>query len=103
MLCELHARYDRPLIISETGIEGDERSAWIAMIARECRRAMDRGVRLEGVCLYPILGHLGWDDDRYCPNGVIDWRPGDMRRSIDGNAAAALRQAQAEVPARNDP
>ena len=31
------------------------------------------GVPVEGICLYPVLNHLGWDDDRHCQNGLLDF------------------------------
>jgi hypothetical protein len=33
---------------------------------------MTAGVPVEGICLYPILSHIGWDDTRRCPNGMIE-------------------------------
>jgi hypothetical protein len=41
------------------------------MILREVKIARSLGVPIQGVCLYPILDHPGWDDDRYCPNGLL--------------------------------
>ena len=28
---------------------------------------------LQGVCLYPIVNHPGWDNDRHCHNGLWDY------------------------------
>lgn len=70
ILKEIQDRYHRPVFISETGIEAEERPEWLAYIGDEAEAAMQAGVRLEGICLYPILNHLGWDDDRMCPNGL---------------------------------
>ena len=71
ILAETYSRYGRPIFVAETGIEGHERPAWLSMIAQEVRRARQIGVPVEGICLYPILDHPGWDDDRPCPNGLI--------------------------------
>ena len=72
MLAEVHARYGRPLFIAETGTEGDFRPMWLHYIAEEVARARDEhGIPVEGICLYPVFNHLGWDDDRYCPNGLF--------------------------------
>ncbi len=89
LLAEGYARYGRPIFIAETGIEADERPAWIAYVAREAAVARDLGVPLEGVCLYPVIGHVGWDDDRYCPNGPIDQAP-DGTRTIHQPSRVAL-------------
>jgi hypothetical protein len=28
---------------------------------------------VEGICLYPILNHPGWDNDRHCPCGLLGY------------------------------
>ncbi|BDC50472.1 beta-glucosidase [Bryobacterales bacterium F-183] len=82
ILQEIHARYSRPIVISETGTEGDERAPWLAYIAGQVRHAIAAGVPVEGICLYPILNHPGWDDDRHCPNGLWDYAGPDDDRAI---------------------
>jgi len=32
--------------------------------------AKEKGVPVEGICLYPIVNHPGWDDERHCHNGL---------------------------------
>jgi polysaccharide biosynthesis protein PelF len=78
ILFEVHARFGRPLYVSETGIEGDRRAQWLRYIAQEVGRARTRGVPVEGICLYPIADHPGWDDERPCNNGLLgcDFRSG---------------------------
>src|SRR5215213_1759752 len=70
ILVEYYRRYNRPILIAETGIEDDERADWFRYICRQTQIAIDKGIPLEGVCLYPILNHPGWDDDRHCHNGL---------------------------------
>ncbi len=92
LLAETYARYGRPIFIAETGIEGDARAAWLRMIMTEVRAAIAMGVPVEGVCLYPILDHPGWDDDRYCPNGLLRFSP----NAADRRAEPALAEVIAE-------
>jgi beta-glucosidase/6-phospho-beta-glucosidase/beta-galactosidase len=73
MLREVHQRYQRPLFIAETGIEDQARPAWLRYMGYEARRARSEGVPVEGLCLYPIVNHPGWDDDRHCYNGLWDY------------------------------
>lgn len=73
LLERLHGRYARPIIISETGAEDGARGPWLREVAAEVRTAVDAGVPMRGVCLYPILNHPGWEDDRHCRNGVWDY------------------------------
>ena len=73
MIKELYARYQRPFFIAETGIEDDLRPEWFRYVATEARAAFEEGVELQGICLYPIVNHPGWLDDRHCHNGLWDY------------------------------
>lgn len=101
LLAEVYARYGRPVMIAETGIEGDERPAWIEYVTAEVMEAIRLGVPVEGVCLYPVMGHIGWDDDRYCPNGPIDLSPCGRRRIHEPSRAAIATSSGRIVDARN--
>jgi beta-glucosidase/6-phospho-beta-glucosidase/beta-galactosidase len=70
ILQEFYERYNRPILIAETGIEDDERASWFHYVAEEAKIARSKGIPVEGVCLYPIVNHPGWDDDRHCHNGL---------------------------------
>ncbi len=95
MLAEVHARYRRPVFVAETSIEGAPRAAWLRYVCEEVRAAIGMGVPVEGICLYPVLSHLGWDDDRYCPNGLFELETRQGRRVIHAPLAAELRRQQA--------
>ncbi len=76
-------------------IEGDLRASWLRHVAGEVREAVRRGLPVEGVCLYPGLGHPGWDDDRYCANGLFEMEPHHGgRRPVHAPLAAELRRQQ---------
>ena len=92
ILAETYARYGRPIFVAETGIEGDARPAWLAHVADEVRQARRLGVPVEGVCLYPILCHPGWDNERLCPNGLLSPTPGADARAADPALAAELER-----------
>jgi len=70
ILSEFYERYRRPLLIAETGIEDEERPRWFRYICEQTRIAQSNGVPVEGICLYPIVNHPGWDDERHCQNGL---------------------------------
>ncbi|MGI8741436.1 MAG: beta-glucosidase [Bryobacteraceae bacterium] len=82
ILREFYDRYGRPLFVSETGIEGDRRPAWLTYVADEVMAARESGVPVEGICLYPMVNHPGWDDDRHCHNGVLDYPGRDGHREM---------------------
>jgi hypothetical protein len=75
LLAAAAERHERPIFISETSIEGETRASWLRHVAEETREAVRAGVSLEGICLYPVLSHPGWDDERYCPNGLLEMKP----------------------------
>jgi hypothetical protein len=63
------------------------------MVADETRRARARGVPVEGICLYPIANHLGWDDDRLCENGLLGHWPVGGTRAVDAPLLEVIRDA----------
>lgn len=73
ILVEYKERYDKPIMIAETGIEDEERPAWFRYVCEQVSEARRKGVIVEGVCLYPIVNHPGWADDRHCHNGLWDY------------------------------
>lgn len=99
MLAELHARYQKPVFISETGIEDEARPEWLRYMSREVCAALQAGVPVEGLCLYPVLNHPGWDDNRHCRNGLFDYADDAGRREIYEPLAAELQRQQSLVEA----
>lgn len=81
MLKELHQRYQRPLLISETGAEDQERLPWLSYVVDQVLMALERGVPVQGICWYPFLDYPGWDDGRYCPTGVFGYADGEGERA----------------------
>jgi hypothetical protein len=73
LLAETWQRYSLPIFMSETGTEGDNRTAWFRYVADEFESAIAAGADLRGICLYPILNHPGWEDERHCHNGLWDY------------------------------
>jgi beta-glucosidase/6-phospho-beta-glucosidase/beta-galactosidase len=95
ILDEYQGRYQKPLILAETGIEDDERPTWFNYVAGETRRALAMGIDIRGICLYPICNHPGWADDRHCHNGLWDYADDSGHREIYQPLADAIR---AEMP-----
>lgn len=62
LLRQVWQRYGRPVLVAETGHIGRGRADWLDDIAREARRALDAGVLLGGVCLYPLLDRPDWHE-----------------------------------------
>jgi hypothetical protein len=73
MLEEVDQRYHRPLFIAETGAENRARAGWLRYVCQETNAAMAKGTPVHGICLYPILNHPGWLDNRHCHNALWDY------------------------------
>jgi hypothetical protein len=94
MLAEVFQRYHRPMIVSETGAEDRARRGWLRYVGQEAQAAIENGIPLHGICLYPILNHPGWADDRHCHNALWDYPDKEGRRKIYLPLAAEIRQWQ---------
>ncbi len=94
ILIEVYERYHRPIFVAETGIEDELRPAWFAYVCAEAKAAIHSGVQLEGICLYPILNHPGWDDERHCHNGLWDYADQRGEREIYLPLSKELRHHQ---------
>jgi glycosyltransferase involved in cell wall biosynthesis len=92
ILIETYARYGKPIFIAETGIEGERRAGWIEYVHAEVLAAMAAGVPMEGICIYPIINHPGWDDDRPCENGLLSAEPSAHGRSVYAPLDQALKE-----------
>jgi polysaccharide biosynthesis protein PelF len=95
MLKENHDRYGCPLFIAETGIEAELRPSWFRHVCGEVKLAIANGVPIHGICLYPVMNHPGWDDDRHCPNGLIDYSTETLERSVEKPLLLELQNQQA--------
>lgn len=97
ILKEVSDRYQRPLIVAETGTENGERPEWFAHIVEEVSAAIERGAEIHGICLYPILNHPGWNDDRHCHNGLWDYANNSGERQVFEPLAEQLELMQEQI------
>jgi hypothetical protein len=108
LLLEWHRRFGRPMLIAETGIEDAARPDWLRFVCREVDAASREGAALDGVCLYPIVSHPGWTNDRHCHNGLWDYASEGGSRPIYEPLARELRhqlaarRVRATQPAAED-
>lgn len=93
LLAELHARYGRPLLLTETGADEGNGPGWLRYVAGEVRAAMRGGVPVQGICLYPVMDYPSWTDDHHCRCGLIEVCPDWERRTLD---AELLEQIEEE-------
>jgi hypothetical protein len=68
---------------------------WLRNIGGEVGDEFRHGVQGKDICLYPVLGHLGWDDDRYRSNGLFEAEPHRAeRRPVYAAQPARVRHQQ---------
>ena len=69
---EAWAKYQRPCIIAETsGLHGG-RVDWLNDMVCESLAAVNRGVDLHGVCLYPAVDMTDWHSGEWLHMGIAD-------------------------------
>ncbi|MEO5660181.1 MAG: family 1 glycosylhydrolase [Polaromonas sp.] len=64
-------RYGQPMLIAETSHVGVGRAKWLDEIAREVMLCRQRGMPVEGICLYPIIDRHGWEDALHWHNSGL--------------------------------
>ncbi|WP_443192185.1 beta-glucosidase [Pseudomonas indica] len=97
ILAEVYQRYRRPLLVAETGAEGEARGPWLRYVAEQVMTALERGVPVEGICLYPVLDYPGWTNERYCPAGLLGYPDADGTRTVCAELEQELRRQQARL------
>ncbi|HZQ53113.1 MAG TPA: hypothetical protein VFB14_13005 [Bryobacteraceae bacterium] len=101
MLLEVWERYRRPIFVAETGTEDCVRAAWFNYVCDEVYTALALGIPIHGICLYPILNHPGWEDDRHCHNGLFDYAGSHGEREIHWPLAEAILRQQSRLDRSN--
>ena len=98
LIMEVYARYEKPIVISETSHPGIHRPDWINFITAECAAVIRQGIPLWGVCLYPIIDRPDWDHfSPWHAAGLWDAElvaDGPPKRIIYEPYAKALHQCQ---------
>jgi hypothetical protein len=65
-------RYHRPVIIGETSGFQENRAEWLRMTMEESLNALNNGVDLHGVCLYPFVDLPDWWTQEWAKIGIYD-------------------------------
>ncbi|RNI28946.1 family 1 glycosylhydrolase [Rufibacter latericius] len=102
-LCDLMhlvwERYKRPMIIGETSGLKDGREDWLRDVMDESLAAVDAGIDLHGVCLFPAVDMPDWHTGEWLHNGICDLEPeNDLLKRIECEPyIAELRRWQKEL------
>ena len=102
MLIEMTARYEKPILISETGAEGSGKASWLHYVCHEVRDAMTRGADIRGICWYPITAYPGWDNSRHADAGLLSTIVADGKRHVDERLYKELQAQSALFAGKRD-
>jgi len=100
LITQVHERYNKPIVITETSHPKEDRSLWINMISDECAQVLDADIPLFGVCLYPIIDRPDWDDlITWHNSGLwdIDIHKNGLKRILYQPMARELMHAQKKL------
>ena len=98
LLEKVHQRYQRPILLTETSHPAEDRPHWIHFIANECKKVIQNGTPLWGVCWYPIIDRPDWDHlTPWHQSGIwdiVENADGHLERIIHPPSANSLHAAQ---------
>lgn len=72
LLQRVWERYRRPMIIGETSGMGTGRPEWLHDVMEESMAAVNLGIDLHGVCLFPAVDMPDWHNGEWLHNGIAD-------------------------------
>ena len=102
-LCDLlrrvWERYRRPMVIGETSGLGRGRPDWLRDVMQEAMAAVNQGMDLHGVCLFPAVDMPDWHTGEWLHNGICDLVDceGVLQRVPHEPYVAELRRWQKEL------
>lgn len=90
-------RYQRPMIIGETSGLGGGRAAWLKDVMEESLAAVNEGMDMQGVCLFPAVDMPDWHTGEWLHNGLCEVEGEELRRVPHPPYVAELRRWQKEL------
>jgi hypothetical protein len=72
LLERIWERYRRPMVIAETSGMGKGRPDWLRDVMHESLAAVNMGMDLHGICLFPAVDMPGWHTGEWLHNGICD-------------------------------
>ena len=102
-LCDLldlaWQRYHHPMVIAETSGLETGREFWLRDVMEESMAAVNDGIDLQGICLFPGVDMPDWHTGEWLKNGLCDLEPDAdrLRRVLNDPYVQELRRWQAEL------
>lgn len=91
LLKDAYHRYNKPVVLSETGHFKEDRGKWMRQITEDCITAMQKGVDLCGICIYPVLDRPDWDAGHNIECGVWTYNEATGERSVNEDYLATVK------------
>ena len=87
------------MIIGETSGMGDGREDWLRDVMQESLAAVNKGMDLHGICLFPAVDMPDWHTGQWLHNGICDLEDeeGVLRRKECDPYVQELRRWQREL------
>jgi beta-glucosidase/6-phospho-beta-glucosidase/beta-galactosidase len=96
LLHDAFLRYGKPVVLSETGHFGEDRAKWMEQITEDCIKALQKGVDLKGLCLYPVLDRPDWDEGHNIDCGIWSYNE-QHERLTDAAYLATVQQCHEQI------
>ncbi|GAO44033.1 amine oxidase [Flavihumibacter petaseus] len=101
LMLEAWLRYDCPLLLAETSHPGIDRPDWIRYVGKEAAVALQHGLPLWGICLYPVIDRPDWNEmENWHRSGLWDavaGEDGSVGRELVEPYAIALQEVMEQV------
>jgi len=69
---DFFARYELPLMLSETNIAGTHAPGWLAEVWNDAIDLAERGLPIRGFCWYGFVDHVDWDSALTRDRGTVN-------------------------------
>ncbi len=91
LLIDAYRRYDKPLVLSETGHFKEDRAAWMYQVTEDSMAAIEAGVDMRGICIYPVLDRPDWDHLGYIECGIWGY-DAHKNRTVEQEYLACVKE-----------
>ena len=99
LLSRTWERYGRPMIVAETSGLDKGREDWLREVMNEAMAAVNEGIDLQAICLFPCVDMPDWHTGQWLQNGLCDVhdQEGLLRRVLCDPYVQELRRWQKEL------
>jgi beta-glucosidase/6-phospho-beta-glucosidase/beta-galactosidase len=99
MVKEVFERYQRPILVSETGSFGENRTEWWQRVLEEVKEGLEQNLPILGVCAYPVLDRPESAGFLLPQSGLWDFNPDDplLKRVPHSDSLSVIQHFQPQL------